>query len=439
KLGGQAWGVATANVAGTTYLFASGVADSGISVFSVAADGSLTNVFNIDDTATLQLRGFLSLATADYGGATYLFAGSGHEGGVSLFAVGNDGSLANTANIPDDATLNLNGVQSVGTATIGGATYFFATGYSGDSGVSGVSVGPGGTLTNVFNYPYYDPVAPLWYVTDMATTVVGGNTFLGLSDYYGVDALVVNADGSLTGVTHVADNAILNLKDTQTVTTALVGTTTYLFSAGYTDNGISVFSLGSDGSLTNVANISDDATLNLGGVYHLTTMVHDATTYLLAVGFSDGGMSAFAVGTDGSLTPVANVSDDVSMALGGAVNMTSTVVGGHSLAFVAASYEGGVGVFTLDTLPTATNLDQTLSYTEDTGPVAINDIVVTDPDAGDTITATLTLANPAAGSLTASGGGTYYPLIGGWTVTGTVAEVNAALAAVSFVPAANND
>src|SRR4029077_16123960 len=194
-----------------------------------------------------------------------------------------------------------------------------------------------------------------------------------------------------------------------------------------------------DGSLTNVANISDDATLNLGGVYHLTTMVHDATTYLLAVGFSDGGMSAFAVGTDGSLTPVANVSDDVSMALGGAVNMTSTVVGGHSLAFVAASYEGGVGVFTLDTLPTATNLDQTLSYTEDTGPGAINDIVVTDPDAGDTITATLTLANPAAGSLTASGGGTYYPLIGGWTVTGTVAEVNAALAAVSFVPAANND
>ena len=42
KLGGQAWGVATANVAGTTYLFASGVADSGISVFSVAADGALT-------------------------------------------------------------------------------------------------------------------------------------------------------------------------------------------------------------------------------------------------------------------------------------------------------------------------------------------------------------------------------------------------------------
>jgi len=72
------------------------------------------------------------------------------------------------------------------------------------------------------------------------------------------------------------------------------------------------------------------------------------------------------------------------------------------LAFVAASYENGVGAFTLDHLPTATNLDQALSYTEDTGPVALNDIVVADLDAGDPITATLTLANPAAGALTTS-------------------------------------
>ena len=89
--------------------------------------------------------------------------------------------------------------------------------------------------------------------------------------------------------------------------------------------------------------------------------------------------------------------------------------------------------------PTATNLAQTLNYTEGAASVPINDIVVSDVDSGETITATLTLANTAAGSLTTSGTATYDPSTGIWTITGTVAAVNAALAAVAFVPATNND
>ncbi|WP_119680974.1 DUF4347 domain-containing protein [Indioceanicola profundi] len=91
--------------------------------------------------------------------------------------------------------------------------------------------------------------------------------------------------------------------------------------------------------------------------------------------------------------------------------------------------------------PTATNLTQTLSYTEDGGAVAINDIVVTDTDVGDTITATLTLSNAAGGSLSTGTYGTatstYNAGTGVWTVTGSVADVNAALAAVAFTPAAD--
>ena len=57
------------------------------------------------------------------------------------------------------------------------------------------------------------------------------------------------------------------------------------------------------------------------------------------------------------------------------------------------------------------------------------------------ITATLTLANTAAGVLTAASGNgeTYTAGTGVWTVTGTQASVNAALAAVSFTPATDND
>ena len=61
-----------------------------------------------------------------------------------------------------------------------------------------------------------------------------------------------------------------------------------------------------------------------------------------------------------------------------------------------------VNVTTVNDAPTATNLVQNKSYTEDPGvSVALDNVVVTDVDTGNTITATLTLSNPAAGTLSA--------------------------------------
>ena len=89
--------------------------------------------------------------------------------------------------------------------------------------------------------------------------------------------------------------------------------------------------------------------------------------------------------------------------------------------------------------PTATNLVQLIEYDEGEISVALADIVVTDPDTGDSITATLTLAAATVGVLTTTGGGTYSVGRGEWTVTGSVSEVNTALAAVAFRPNADND
>jgi Ca2+-binding RTX toxin-like protein len=101
-------------------------------------------------------------------------------------------------------------------------------------------------------------------------------------------------------------------------------------------------------------------------------------------------------------------------------------------------------VVSINDAPTATNLTQTVTYTEDPGSsVALGDIVVTEVDAGDEITATFTLSSPAAGSLGTGAFGsatsTYNAGTGVWTVTGSAADVNAALAAVAFTPSANWD
>lgn len=74
-----------------------------------------------------------------------------------------------------------------------------------------------------------------------------------------------------------------------------------------------------------------------------------------------------------------------------------------------------------NTPPTATNLTQTVAFTEDAGSVALGDIVITDPDAGDTLTASLTLADISAGSLSTGTFGTatstYNAGTGVWAVS----------------------
>ena len=62
--------------------------------------------------------------------------------------------------------------------------------------------------------------------------------------------------------------------------------------------------------------------------------------------------------------------------------------------------------------------------------------MVTDPDPGEVVTATLTLSSTAAGTLSLPTGSSYDVGTGVWTITGTVADVNTALAART-VPAGN--
>ncbi|MEE9343853.1 MAG: LamG-like jellyroll fold domain-containing protein [Gammaproteobacteria bacterium] len=98
-----------------------------------------------------------------------------------------------------------------------------------------------------------------------------------------------------------------------------------------------------------------------------------------------------------------------------------------------------LNVTAINDAPTASNLTQALAYNQGDASVAITDIVVTDVDSNETITTVLTLTNPTYGALSSSSGATYDAITGVWTLIGTVANVNAALAEVAFIPLASND
>ncbi|MEE2527391.1 Ig-like domain-containing protein, partial [Hyphobacterium sp. HN65] len=339
--------VTTAVVNGVTYLFAAGYFDDGISVFSVANNGNLTNVANVIDDATLKLDGVRSVTTAVVNGTTYLFAVGFDDDGISVFSVGNDGTLTNVANVSDDGTLTLNGAGSVTSAVVSGVTYLFVAGEF-DDGVSVFSVANNGALTNVTNVvDSADASYELDGARSVATAVVNGLTYLfvaGATDD-GVSVFSVASGGGLTNVANVADDATLELDSVSSLTTAVVNGVTYLFAGGLLDNGVSVFSVAAGGTLTNVANVTDDATIKLSGIWTVHTAVVNGVTYLFAAGANDDGTSVFSVANNGSLTNVANIADDATLRMDGVRSVTTAVVNAETYLFTAGDIDDGVSVF----------------------------------------------------------------------------------------------
>ena len=98
-----------------------------------------------------------------------------------------------------------------------------------------------------------------------------------------------------------------------------------------------------------------------------------------------------------------------------------------------------VGITAVNDAPVASNLGAAESYTEDS-PLDLTDIAISDVDSA-TVTATLTLSVPGAGSLnTATSGAvtsTYDAGTGVWRASGAIADVNTLLAGLTFTPTAD--
>lgn len=133
-----------------------------------------------------------------------------------------------------------------------------------------------------------------------------------------------------------------------------------------------------------------------------------------------------------SLTPTAN---------GASRELTWTIIDTNTAGDGArsATQTSQIVIRNLNHSPSILPTTATNTYTEGAGSVTVPTVTVTDPDPGDVVTATLTLSAPTSGTLSISGGATYNVSTGVWSLSGTVADVNAALAAITFTPSTDND
>ncbi len=185
-------GISSINVSGTAFLFTVTPNDSPVSTlrsYEVSSTGTLTLADTVSDDATLQLSGASSIAAANVGGTAYIFTGSvGGGDDISVFSVAANGTLTNTDNVSDDGTLHLLGVTSLNTVIIGDNVFLVSTGAA-DDGISVFSVANDGT--RLLDGAWFSANAT---VDGTAYLYVGGDSDDGITIFS------MDANGQLTDV-----------------------------------------------------------------------------------------------------------------------------------------------------------------------------------------------------------------------------------------------
>ena len=195
---------------------------------------------------------------------------------------------------------------------------------------------------------------------------------------------------------------------------------------------------------------TEDTSLNL---VDIVASDSDSTDITATLTLSSPAVGSLTTGTSNTVTSTYNAGTGVWTASGAIADVNTLLAGvtfipvsnGNSNFTIATSISDGVLSVTgnksvtgiaINDAPTATNLSVAELYANTVVSTRnLVDIVVSDIDSAN-VTATLTLSNPAAGSLSTATSGTvtstYVAGTGVWTASGAIANVNILLAGVSF-------
>ena len=348
----SAYGVHSLTIGTHTYVYVAGQYSDAIVAFELEADGSLTRIEIFNDSTDALLDSVNTLTSTTIGGSTYLFANaSGYYGeGLTSFKVNNDGTLSPVDTVAEDSTVELDGtLGSMSVVTSGTSQYLIASGLY-DDGVSVFRIGTDGSLTNTANYDDADNTN-FGFDGAMSVTsaIIGTKTFVFIAGQYDsqVTVMQLNTNGTMTYVDSVTNSGDLNLYYPSDLTTATVNGTTYLFVGGTSSSGISVFSVGTNGTLTSVYDTPPGNSSELYGVMGLEVFTMNGQAYLMANGSSASALSYFSIGNDGSLTLVDTTNDDSILNLSSTDYSSIVTVEGRQFVIATGGSDSGVSVFEL--------------------------------------------------------------------------------------------
>lgn len=346
-----ATGMTSVNIGGTTYLYVAGYYSNALMVYETGPGGSLTPVQSIVDDATTQLLGLWTVDTVSVRGETYL-ATAGTEHGISVFQVGADGKLSLTESIADDATIFSTYPYDVITFELNDRSFVYTVGYD-DNGVSAFELETDGTLTNLQNVADADNAAyELSGALGGTVVTVAGAHYLIVAGYTddGLSVFQIDGNGTLTNVANVPDDASTLLNGVSDVTTAQVNGITYVYTGALNDTGLTIFRMDPGGALSFVGTVPDDAAQFTQGIWGIETIEMGGNSYIMSSSRTEYGTSLYRINDDGTLTNLVNIgdADNGSYELSGHYYTEIVQIDGAYYVYASGQTDNGVSAFRLD-------------------------------------------------------------------------------------------
>lgn len=325
--------------------------------FGLTYAGSRGAQFDADGAATRFVasglaRDTITATTFDIGSSEYVLASRAGTATFQSYRRTSEGTVAQiSSSLMPTGTRRDAKIDDIEVATVGGQKFAIATSTLGNF-ISAHKIDTVGRIQTgqvvglSWQAPFMNPrETEVATVADKTFVIVAGATSSSLT------VLRLDANGRLTPVDHILDEAGTRFSRITELETATLNGRTFVFAAG-ADDGISMFTLLPDGRLVHVGTIADTAKMALANVSGLAAGVIKGEISVFAGSSTDQGISQFKVSTgvigatgfaaSGNATGTA--ADDILVAQAGTVQING---GGGDDTLVAAGrpviLTGGAG------------------------------------------------------------------------------------------------
>jgi Ca2+-binding RTX toxin-like protein len=321
---------------------------------------TLVNTATVFDSGALALSSAAGVTFAYVAGNPYLYVGGYGDSGISAFSVSAAGQLTNVAGpggtVTDSASLAILGTAGLASLSIGGNSFLYATGFD-EAGMGAFVLGSNGAMVSLAgaagavrdtDFGAYE----LLGATEAVAVTVEGAAYVIAAGFDDDGLSSFSIDPLTGGFTHVADFHVddsgytnFKLNSALWVETVVVEGTTYVLAAGQADSGVTIFTLNPAGTLNYHASLSDTPTTNLAGTRAVTSALVGGNTYIFAAGAIDNGVSVYLLPPDGAPSNVFNISDTAALHLAGIRGLAAANIAGTTYLFVASNTENAVSTF----------------------------------------------------------------------------------------------
>ncbi len=334
------------SINGQSFLFVAAEADGAITSFAVSDSLSPALVDTVSFSTVSGTFAVDQLNITDVNGVITMLPSARFDDEAATYLIDDTGSISTPLRQTSGAA-NIGNLAVTHSVIVAGKTYLYTV----ERGVAGVAsywMQPGDTFSNQVQYAgnsfdFFDDVAAF------ASVSVGAETYLFTASAFdaGLNSFSIGANGTLQLIDSVAPSDASGFSLPQALETVVANGQTYLLMGSAGTDSITVYAVGTGGTLAEVDHVIDGIDTRFDNIDVLESFTHGGRSFVLASG-SDDGLTLLEVSERGTLSVLAVLVDDFDTTLNNITDIEVAILGSDIHAFVSSGVENGFTQIRID-------------------------------------------------------------------------------------------